>query len=105
MQEINQFSPRQVKNNLIYHKIKKIYSNAFNTAVITEHGDLMIHGMNDFGQIVLSESIFAADEISDGLQFFPEFMKIEFFENYQIIDVALGACAIHVLCEDKETRK
>ena len=47
--EINQPSPRHVKNNLIFHKIAKVFAGYMNAALITNKGEVMIQGMNDHG--------------------------------------------------------
>jgi hypothetical protein len=45
-QEIHQACPRLCKNNLIFHKISKLCSGYFNTALINDQGELLIQGMN-----------------------------------------------------------
>lgn len=95
--EIHQAGPRHVKNNLVFHKINKIVSGHFNTALITDKGELLIHGMNDHGQLALPA------EISNHLSFFPEFMKIDFFSEYKVKDVALGSTVVHAIVEHKVT--
>lgn len=42
MHEIHQASPRLCKNNLIFHKISKVCSGYFNSALITDKGELLI---------------------------------------------------------------
>ena len=77
--EINQSSPRHVKNNLVFRKISKIVAGPENAALITEEGELLIQGSNTCNQIVLSTSLYAHEEIAELLFFFPEFMQIDFF--------------------------
>lgn len=40
--EIHQACPRIIKNNLIFHKINKIVSGFYNTALITDKGELLV---------------------------------------------------------------
>lgn len=95
--EINQAGPRLVKNNLIFHKINKVIAGHHNTALITDKGELLLQGMNDFGQLALNQ------DIKDLIGFFPEFMKIDHLNEYIVKDVALGSSVVHVLCEHKLT--
>ena len=95
--EINQAGPRLVKNNLIFHKINKIIAGHYNTALITDKGELLLQGMNDFGQLALHS------DIKDLVGYFPEFMKIDALNDYIVKDVALGSSCVHVLCEHKLT--
>jgi alpha-tubulin suppressor-like RCC1 family protein len=61
---------------LIFHKINKIVSGHSNSALITDKGELLIQGMNEFGQLSLPL------EVSNLLQFFPEFVKVEALHDY-----------------------
>ena len=103
-QECNQPAPRQMKNNLIFHKVNRIFANNFNTAIITEEGELLLQGYNDYGQIVLPPGLHNAKEISEVLLFFPEFMKVDQLENYLVKDVCLGSCCVYAICEHKKTK-
>jgi hypothetical protein len=47
--ELDEHSPRQLKNNLIFYKFTKLVCGPFNTALITDKGDLLLHGVNDSG--------------------------------------------------------
>jgi hypothetical protein len=47
--EINQPTPRLLKANLIYYKIKKIISGPSNSALISDKGELLLQGMNETG--------------------------------------------------------
>ena len=51
--EIHQAGPRLVKNNLVFHNINKIINGYFNSALITDKGELLLQGMNDYGQLAL----------------------------------------------------
>jgi alpha-tubulin suppressor-like RCC1 family protein len=95
--EIHQACPRLIKNNLIFHRINKIVSGHFNTALITDKGELMIQGMNEYGQLALPL------EISSQLNFFPEFVKVDALNDYFVKEVALGSCVVHAICEHKVT--
>lgn len=95
--EINSGSPRLIKNNLIYHKIAKIYSSYFNTALVTDKGELLLQGSNEGGQLAFPK------EISDHLKFFAEFRTIDALKGYEVTDLALSLSTIHVLCVSKDT--
>ena len=47
--EIDQPEPRLVKNNLIFYKFSKLVCGPFNTALVTDKGELLLQGMNDSG--------------------------------------------------------
>jgi hypothetical protein len=47
--EQNQPYPRLVKNSLIFYKFTKLVCGPYNTGLITENGDLLLHGSNDSG--------------------------------------------------------
>jgi alpha-tubulin suppressor-like RCC1 family protein len=97
--ENDENQPRLIKNNLTYHKITKLISGHGNCCLITRKGELLIQGMNEFGQLALSP------EISQGLLHFPEFMKIDALSDFFVSDVAIGKGVINCLCEHKETKK
>jgi alpha-tubulin suppressor-like RCC1 family protein len=84
---------------LIYHKINKIKAGYFNTALITDKGDLLIQGMNNFAQLTLPQ------EIQQKLNFFSEFMKIDALNDYYVRDVSISQATIHTICEHKYTSK
>jgi alpha-tubulin suppressor-like RCC1 family protein len=88
----NQSYPRLVKNNLMFYKIKRIVCGPFNSALITEKGELLIQGTNDGGQLGLG------NEIGKRVPFFPEFRKIENLGlKMPVIDVTMGAQSVHIL--------
>jgi alpha-tubulin suppressor-like RCC1 family protein len=95
--EIHQACPRMIKNNLIFHKINKIVSGHSNTALITDKGELLLQGMNEFGQLALPH------EVSSLLTFFPEFVKVDALHDYFVKEVTIGSCVIHAICEHKVT--
>ena len=95
--EIHQAGPRLVKNNLIFHNINKIISGHFNSALITDKGELLVQGMNDNGQLALHK------DLCKIVSFFPEFMKIDNLNEFFVKDVAIGSCVMHALCEHKST--
>jgi len=43
--------PRLLKKNLIHYKISKVRAGQGNTALITDAGELLLHGMNENGQL------------------------------------------------------
>ena len=51
--EIHQQVPRLVKNNLIFHKIVKIFAGHSNHALLTDKGEILMQGMNDHNQLCL----------------------------------------------------
>jgi len=71
--EVDQSEPRLVKNNLIFYKFTKLVCGPFNTALVTDRGDLLLHGMNDGGQMAIGK------ELGPLVPFFPEFKKVDFF--------------------------
>lgn len=72
----------------------------FNSALITDKGDLLLHGMNESGQLAMGT------ELGPMVPFFPEFRKIDYFDsNLRVLDVALGAGSTHILAETKEGEK
>ena len=46
--EINQASPRLMKNNLFFYSVKRIVAGPLNSALITHDSQLLVQGMNDF---------------------------------------------------------
>lgn len=96
-QEINQAQPRLVKNNLVFHKVERIFSAYRNTAVLTQEGKLLLQGFNDSYQMCLNP------EIKDLLQFFPDFKPIDAMVEYKVLDVSLGQSVVYATCVHKET--
>jgi hypothetical protein len=47
--EIDQPEPRLIKNSLIFYKIAKLICGPFNTALISDKGELLLQGMNESG--------------------------------------------------------
>ena len=47
--DIHQNEPRLIKSNLIFYKFKKIQAGPFNSALITDQGEIILQGNNDFG--------------------------------------------------------
>jgi hypothetical protein len=47
--EIHQNEPRLVKNNLIFYKFSQIRTGPFNSALVTDKGEVLLQGVNDFG--------------------------------------------------------
>ena len=92
--EQNQPFPRLVKNNMIFYRFKKLVCGPFNTALITESGDLLLQGMNDTGQLAIGS------ELGPLVKFFPEFRKIDSLKN--VVDVTFGATTCHVLTQATE---
>lgn len=95
--EIHSYSPRLIKNNLIFHNIVKIFAGHSNHALLTDKGEILMQGMNDYNQLCLPK------EIAEHLNFFPEFRKIDQFNDFSIKDIAIGSCGVHVICEQKTT--
>ena len=68
-------------------------------ALVTDKGEMLIQGANDSNQLALPLAI------SQHLRYFPEFMKIDAFNDYFVKDVQISEQIINVLCEHKTTRK
>merc|ERR1712091_94743 len=83
-QEINQALPRLVKNNLVFHKIKKVFSAYKNTALVTQEGKLLLQGFNESNQLCLKP------DIRGLVEFFPDFMPLDALIEYQVVDVTIG---------------
>lgn len=47
--EINQIEPRLIKNNLLFYSISQIKAGPFNSALVSQQGEVLLQGMNDFG--------------------------------------------------------
>jgi hypothetical protein len=47
--EINQSKPRLIKNNLRFHNIISVHAGYHNSALLTEEGDVLLQGNNQFG--------------------------------------------------------
>jgi alpha-tubulin suppressor-like RCC1 family protein len=71
--EVNQARPRLAKNNLVFYRIDRIFCCLDNAAVVTDQGELLVRGMNDTCQLQLRK------EVTQHLDFFAEFVKLEFF--------------------------
>jgi len=84
---------------LVFHKISKIAAGYRNTALITESGQLLLHGFNHIGQLVLKP------DIRDHLLFFPEFMPIDSLLDYHVQDVIFGEAVMYALCTHKQTKE
>lgn len=99
--EINQATPRLVKNNVIFYKIKKLAAGPFNSGFVTEDGYVCIQGNNEMGQLGFPE------EITKLMSFFPEFRKLDYFSNNKlhVIDLSFGATATYVLCNDGQKNR
>jgi hypothetical protein len=82
---------------LIFHNIVKIFAGHSNHALLTDKGELLIQGMNDYNQLCLPK------EISEHLSFFPEFRKIDQLNDSFVTDLAIGNCVVHAICEHKDT--
>lgn len=99
--ELNQFTPRLLKDSLIFYNIDKIKAGVFNSALITKEKQVLLHGMNDYGQLGLG------NELGTLTPFFPNFMKHDFFtENkLDVLDCTFTATSSHFLCRDRATCK
>jgi hypothetical protein len=84
IQEIHQACPRLCRNNLIFHKINKLFSAYHTNALVTDKGEMLIQGTNDSNQLTLPLAI------SQHLRYFPEFMKIDAFNDYFVKDVQIS---------------
>lgn len=100
LSEYNNDTPRMIKDNLIFYKIAKIRAGQSNTGLITETGDLLLHGQNDHGQLGLG------NDKGKELPFFGDFMKMDFFyiRGLKIQDVSFGSYHNLVLCKDTKTQ-
>jgi alpha-tubulin suppressor-like RCC1 family protein len=99
LQEHNQAEPRLHKSNLIFYKVTSLRAGGQNCALLTESGELLIHGMNYQGQLGIGK------DLGKHLIFFADFMKVDFFLGKPVLDIAFGAMHTLVLCRDKETGK
>ena len=99
--EIHQLEPRLVTNNLIFYKIRKLSAGPYNSALITDSGQVLIQGDNSFGQLGLGP------EIGPLCRFFPNFRKLDFFEQnkLEVLDVTFTGGSTHFLCRDRESDK
>jgi len=43
--------------------------------------------------------------LSEHLQYFPHFRKLDFFNDYMVLEVALGSSVVHVLAKSKATNE
>lgn len=95
--EINQVCPRLVKNNLIFYKVSKVFAGYFNVGLVSSDGEVLVHGANNHGQLLLPI------EIQENLSFFPEFKKLDFFQTYLVQDIKFSMNVTYVLCRHKQT--
>ena len=51
LKEINADQPRLLKGNLSYYKVRKVCAGHSNSALITTTNEVLLHGMNDQGQL------------------------------------------------------
>jgi len=75
MNEVNQPCPRLLKQNLIFYKIRKVIAGEGNAALISDKGELLLQGLNEFGQLGVGQ------ELGENLFFFPDFMKKDYFSQ------------------------
>ncbi|CDW81553.1 regulator of chromosome condensation [Stylonychia lemnae] len=94
--DINQPLPRLLKENLIYYKIQKLITGQSNCALISQDGDLLIQGLNESGQLAMGQ------ELGQELIFFSDFMKKDYFTQYnlKVLDASYGMSHLIVLCYD-----
>ena len=91
---INQSFPRLMKNNLIFYKIRQLVCGPYNSALVTQEGELLVQGSNEHGQLVMGK------ELGQMISFFPEFRKIDpFGSKVPVVGVAIGATSMHVITE------
>ena len=90
-----------LKDNMIFYKFEKLTAGLYNAAIITKEKQVLLYGMNDYGQLGLGE------EIGSMTPFFPNFFKHDFFtgNKLDVIDVSFTAASAHVLCMDQATGK
>ena len=94
--ELDQTYPRLVKNNLIFYKFTKLVCGPYNSALITDKGELLMHGSNEGGQMGFGT------ELGPMIPFFPEFRKLDQFgSSLKVVDVALGAISTHILARSE----
>ena len=99
--ELNQSAPRMLKDSLIFYNIDSLRAGLYNSALITKERQVLLHGMNDYGQMGLGQ------EIGNMTPFFPNFLKHDFFtENkLDVLDCTFTAASSHFLCRDRATCK
>ena len=100
--ELNQDTPRLLKQNLMFYKVAKVAAGQVNSALITEDGQLLLQGMNDHGQLGIGNP-----DLGKALFFLGEFMKKDFFHErkLKVVDVSFGAYHTLVLAQDRPTGK
>jgi alpha-tubulin suppressor-like RCC1 family protein len=89
---------------LIYYKIAKIRAGQGNSALVTDKGELLLHGMNEYGQLGQGQ------ELGKALYFFGDFMKRDNFTPTKdvaldVLDAVFGSFHTLVLCRDKQKSK
>ena len=101
LSERNAHKPRLLSSYMQYYKIAKIFASQGNSGVITENGELMLHGMNDKGMLGVGR------ELGPKLVFFGDFIKRDFFNENKldVLDLSFGSFHTLVLCRDRETKK
>jgi alpha-tubulin suppressor-like RCC1 family protein len=65
----------------LYHKISKVIAGQGNSGLLTDDGALLLHGMNDQGQLGIGT------ELGKALILFGDFMKHDHFKGMQVLDV------------------
>ena len=85
-----------MKGNLIHYHIKEIIGGMENIALLTNKGELLLHGTNEHGIFSVS------DDLIDLFYFSNNFMKLDHFNDYNVLSVALGLGHMVVLCESKD---
>lgn len=85
-----------MKENLLYHNFKTAIAGPNTTALITEDGNLLLHGLNDEAQLGFGK------DWTEQFYFFPNFRRQDFFYDNQlkVLDVGLGYFHTLVLAED-----
>ena len=99
--EIHQGEPRLLKDNLIFYQVRKLVCGINNSAVITQENQVLVQGMNDYGQLALG------DTMGPLVPFFPNFLKLDFFQEKKlnVVDVSFTALSSHFLCWDEQLNK
>ena len=85
----------------MFYNIEKLKAGLYNAALITKEKQVLLYGMNDYGQLGLG------DEIGKMTPFFPNFLKHDFFteQKVDVLDCSFTAASTHFLCRDKTTGK
>lgn len=92
LQEINQAVPRHIKNNLVFHEVIKIFAGFYNVALVTNKGQLLMHGLNTVNQLCCQPDIAAV------LEFFPDFKPVDGFpKEARVVDVSIGETHVYAI--------